>query len=380
MEYGGYNVTEKYSNIVEPNLYYDSIFQPGMTYTDKFQGDAASGLVKIFKVGADGVQDPKTPAADFSHEKVTNELIDLRLNNMQQKSKKIYNIQAQGVPYNMAEEHLSQAVMDCKEGWQASGLACLANEGTAMSDTEALTAANIKKKIIEARKVVRKGKAVANIVLASVDTYSTMLEVAGDQYTPVTNDSIMQSGQIGRWLGMLWVEANMLDVLSAVKYYNYAGDLKTVDLTGIDFIMYDWNGFSIVDNLEMIRLKDSENFNGTLAQVEINTGYRVPTAAKVVVKKTRSLTSLTVTSVAGSTSGSTKITVEPALSSGNSYKYKVAANPTMPNAGQECKSGYTAWDGTADITAATGQKIVVVEVDADNRCVGAGMTVVTAAE
>ena len=34
---------------------------------------------------------------------------------MQQKSKKIYNIQAQGVPYNMAEEHLSQAVMDCKE-------------------------------------------------------------------------------------------------------------------------------------------------------------------------------------------------------------------------------------------------------------------------
>lgn len=380
MEYGGYNVTEKYSNIVEPNLYYDSIFQPGMTYTDKFQGDAASGLVKIFKVGADGVQDPKTPAADFSHEKVTNELIDLRLNNMQQKSKKIYNIQAQGVPYNMAEEHLSQAVMDCKEGWQASGLACLANEGTAMSDTEALTAANIKKKIIEARKVVRKGKAVANIVLASVDAYSTMLEAAGEQYTPVTNDSIMQSGQIGRWLGMLWVEANMLDVLSAAKYYNYAGDLKTVDLTGIDFIMYDWNGFSIVDNLEMIRLKDSENFNGTLAQVEINTGYRVPTAAKVVVKKTRSLTSLTVTSVAGSTSGSTKITVEPALSSGNSYKYKVAANPTMPNAGQECKSGYTAWDGTADITAATGQKIVVVEVDADNRCVGAGMAVITAAE
>ncbi len=285
MEYGGYNVTEKYSSIVEPNLYYDSIFQPGMTYTDKFQGDAASGLVKIFKVGADEVQDPKTPAADFSHEKVNNELIDLRLNNMQQKSKKIYNIQAQGVPYNMAEEHLSQAVIDCKEGWQASGLACLANEGTPMDDTEALTTANIKKKIIEARKVVRKGKAVANIVLASVDAYSTMLEAAGEQYTPVTNDSIMQSGQIGRWLGMLWVEANMLDVLNAAKYYNYAGDLKTVDLTGIDFVMYDWNGFSIVDNLEMIRLKDSENFNGTLAQVEINTGYRVPTAAKVVVKK-----------------------------------------------------------------------------------------------
>ncbi|MCQ4741322.1 phage major capsid protein, partial [Blautia hominis] len=70
------------------------------------------------------------------------------------------------------------------------------------------------------------------------------------------------------------------------------------------------------------------------------------------------MTSLTVTSVEGSTSGSTKITVEPALSSGNSYKYKIAANPTIPNAGQECKTGNTAWDGTAEITATAGQKIV----------------------
>ena len=92
------------------------------------------------------------------------------------------------------------------------------------------------------------------------------------------------------------------------------------------------------------------------------------------------MTSLTVTSVAGSTSGSTKITVEPALSSGNSYKYKIAANPTIPNAGQECKTGYTAWDGAAQITTTAGQKIVVVEVDADNRCFGAGMAVITAAE
>ena len=50
MEYGGCNVVEKYSQIVEPNLYFDSIFQPGMTYNDQFQGDADSGLVKVFKL------------------------------------------------------------------------------------------------------------------------------------------------------------------------------------------------------------------------------------------------------------------------------------------------------------------------------------------
>lgn len=89
---------------------------------------------------------------------------------------------------------------------------------------------------------------------------------------------------------------------------------------------------------------------------------------------------LTITSVAGSVSGSTVITVEPELSSGNSYKYKVAANPTIPKVGQTCKTGYTVWNGTDEITAASGQKIVVVEVDENNRCVGVGQTIVVAAE
>ena len=192
MEYGGYNVVEKYSQIVEPNLYFDSIFQPGMTYNDQFQGDADSGLVKVFKLAEDDIQDPKTPASDFSHEAAENELIPLSLNNLQSKSKKIYKIQANAVPYAMAEEHLAMATQNCRQGWQASGLACLAHEGTVMSDTVALTKANIKEEVLKARKEIRIGKAAANVVLASVATYTTMLEAAGDQYTPVTNDQIMQ--------------------------------------------------------------------------------------------------------------------------------------------------------------------------------------------
>lgn len=89
---------------------------------------------------------------------------------------------------------------------------------------------------------------------------------------------------------------------------------------------------------------------------------------------------LTVTSVAGSTSGSTVITVEPILTSGNSYKYKVADTPTLPTAGQVISGGYANWDGTSEITAASGKKIVVVEVDSSSRCVGMGVATVAAAE
>lgn len=87
---------------------------------------------------------------------------------------------------------------------------------------------------------------------------------------------------------------------------------------------------------------------------------------------------LTITSVEGANAGDTKITVIPSLSSGNSYKYKVAANPTLPTYDQVCSSGYTNWDGAADITAATGQKIVIVEVDAENKARAAGIAIVTA--
>ena len=61
---------------------------------------------------------------------------------------------------------------------------------------------------------------------------------------------------------------------------------------------------------------------------------------------------------------------------GNSYKYKTAANPTMPRYDAVCTSGYTAWNGTDEITATTGQKIVIVEVDSANKAKKAGIATI----
>lgn len=49
----------------------------------------------------------------------------------------------------------------------------------------------------------------------------------------------------------------------------------------------------------------------------------------------------------------------------------------MPEYDQVCSSGYTNWDGTSEITATTGQKIVVVEVDSDNKAKKAGEATIT---
>ena len=283
-QYNSAFVDERYSKIVEPNLYGDAILQPGKTFNAEHQGDASAGLVKIYKVTRDSASAPGTPAGDFTHENTANILIDLRLNNAYRKSKKIYQVTANSVAYEMAEEVMATAIKDNQEDWQRSGLACLAHEGTAVTQTAAFTAANLKTGILDLRKKLRKKHAKPDSAIASVDLYSLMLEVAGKEYTPSTAENTLTTGRVGTWLGMTWYEGDLLDA-SAAKYYDHAGTLQTVDLTHIDLIMYDHRAFHCVSNLEVARVIDATDFVGIYAQNEINSGFRVSNADMVAVSK-----------------------------------------------------------------------------------------------
>lgn len=131
------------------------------------------------------------------------------------------------------------------------------------------------------------------------------------------------------------------------------------------------------------RTIESEDFDGVALQGAGKAGeFILPDNKKAVCKVLLDieygLDNLTVTSAASSTtSGKTKLTVSPALTSGNSYKYKVADNAVLPAAGQSVK-GWTAWNGTDEITAATGKEICVVECDSAYRALKAGVATVTA--
>ena len=131
------------------------------------------------------------------------------------------------------------------------------------------------------------------------------------------------------------------------------------------------------------RTIESEDFDGVALQGAGKAGeFILPdnkkAVCKVLLDSEYGLDNLTVTSAASSTtSGKTKLTVSPALTSGNSYKYKVADNAVLPAAGQSVK-GWTAWNGTDEITAATGKEICVVECDSAYRALKAGVATVTA--
>ena len=111
------------------------------------------------------------------------------------------------------------------------------------------------------------------------------------------------------------------------------------------------------------------------------TGITVISAAPAVIRPDFSidgLTALTIVSAAGTAVGDTALTVTGyTLKSGESWAYKVgdAAATVLPG---EVVSGFTAWDGEDDITAATGKKLALVALNAAGQAIAYGSATVTA--
>ena len=142
------------------------------------------------------------------------------------------------------------------------GIACLAQEGTAATLTTAIT--DVKKTSLQlARKLWRTRAAPCK----SCDTRVLQPGAACRRqgFPPVMNDRIASTGNVGQWLGMTFIEAN--GAQGSIKYYDSTGTQKTVDLSGVQYVMYYHEALSVISNFEVARIVDSERFAGSLAQV-----------------------------------------------------------------------------------------------------------------
>ena len=93
------------------------------------------------------------------------------------------------------------------------------------------------------------------------------------------------------------------------------------------------------------------------------------------------LSPLKVTSAASGETGNTVISITPTPSPANFLAYYVDTAPIRLPADRELVDldDWTLWDGSADIAAATGSYIAVVEISANDRAVAGGTTTVTSA-
>lgn len=271
------------SPIVEGGLYADEIFQDGVTFTSEHDiGNAGQIQVEVYS--PDNSIEPKIPGADFVNSEYANKVININTDNSFQKSQKVPAYVQATMPTSVLINKTWAVTEDIRIARQKTGLAVLTAEGNTSEDTDAITSANVKEKVLAMRKELRKKHAKPDVVIASVDTYSAMLEVAGKDYTPVSNDSVVATGRVGYWMGMLWVEATLLG--GNFKYRSGASTgVVSVDTSKVELIMYDHMAFSIIDKLVMLRTIDNPNAAGALVQEEVDSGFKVTNADCVIVKE-----------------------------------------------------------------------------------------------
>ncbi len=270
--YNNLHVDAHYSDKLSANLYYASVLVPGVTCDDS-RSEGPAGGIYVHRLTTAAVE-PGKPGRDFEDQEAEDDLLLIRLNNNFQRSRKIYGVQSAAVGADLRDESLAAAQHEVQTGWQSSGIACLVQESTAAQDTTTPTVDNAKNLVIDVRTEIVSQGGSADVVLCSPGFYALILKAAGSEFLPVTNETMAATGNVGSFLGMVWVEAGIMATGSGM-YYDYTDTLRTVDFSAVDFVVYHHSVLSAVSNFETARLVDSERFAGCLAQVELNAGFRV---------------------------------------------------------------------------------------------------------
>lgn len=159
----------------------------------------------------------------------------------------------------------------------------------------------------------------------------------------------------------------------------YTASMEGSTITGYACMSYPGcKGTPVVMNFEDNVFQSNEyTINSTPGKGQPPYSWKRVDALPTYANPNVPLGALTVTSAAGATTGKTKVTVTPAKSGGNVYKYQTGRTVTLPLYNETLASGWTDWDGTADITATTGNQIAVVECTADGLAVSGGTATVT---
>jgi hypothetical protein len=274
-------VDDRFSALVEPNLFDNNVFQPGITFTDKyFLGSA--GQIFVHKLSKVTVT-PGAPGQDFSDTNTADQVLQITLDKAFRRSEKIYGATAAAVAYPVAASHLEQAMADIRESWNREAATQFLRDKivdnasvgpVSVLGSTALTKENIYSSIVNDRAVLVNQGAQPNVLLVSPAVYALLLQNEDFIRASDLGHTIMATGAVGMIAGLTVFEYQGLPQEYAVGNTDY----------DVEYYMYDFDAFSILTNVEVMRLIDSERFNGSLAQVEIVSGFKVTNTDRVLYK------------------------------------------------------------------------------------------------
>lgn len=236
-----------------------------------------SGSVSLFYEPALEANDPSEAPTDYYQGDLQsgyNELINIPMNNFFDDARKIYSAAANSLPYDKAATELTKLANKAARQNASAELACLAHEGTAVHAT-ASTAETIKQNILDDQSAIRDTGANPTIAVCTPSFYAKLVLAAGESLKSVDSNERWLNATVGTFLGVTWVSSPLLASASA-KYYNNQGVLQTVDLTKIEYIMWDGSKFAAVNRINEFSIKDGGAlFSGAAACMSSMLGVKL---------------------------------------------------------------------------------------------------------
>ena len=289
----GHNVDDRFSPLVEPNLFAGNVFQPGVTFTDKYQLDAA-GQIIVHKPGV-SVLTPTLPgASDFSDTIVQDSLITISLNREIKRSRKMYAVVAATVAYASAAAEIETALAEVREAWNLDHIAAFNEPGMYVKSSNAAVAVNeAYNEIVDARKALRELKANPDVLIVSPAFYAKLLKAPEFQRSVDRDTQVIRDAFVGRVAGLNVYEYESLNsgVANGTTFTNVAINGSTGNITWnaaadeLEFVMYDHDALSIVTAVTAVRVVDEPTrFVGSLAQAQINYGRKLTNGSRALIR------------------------------------------------------------------------------------------------
>lgn len=289
----GHTVDDKYSPLVEPNLFANNVFQPGLSFTDKYQLGPA-GQIIVHKPGT-GTVSATAPGADFNETVVGDSVITISLNKQFNRARKMYGATVASVAYDTAAAELETALQEVREAWNLEAASAivsedgiyLSNNVTTITDASD-NADGIYNQIVSDRQKLRENKANPDTLIVRPATYSNLLKSSAFQRSVQIDNEVIRDAYVGRIAGMNVYEYEDLED-AADNITNYDGDNADItwdaDNDTLEYIMYDHDALSVVTSVNVVGIWDGmPRFNGVDASVEIVSGFKLTNPARALLK------------------------------------------------------------------------------------------------
>ena len=292
-----------FSKILVANLFKDTTFKPGVTFTNKYNERAGQIYARrLGKTAATVKTATSAGGLDLTHTETADSLVLIQKNDAVSRSEKCYDLVENLRNSGKTVDKASEVVAEFQEAFQIQCMKYLLNTtveasgvgvggATRSSSTTAdTTLATLISSILADRQQIRVNGGTADTIIISPAMETLFLANAytsGNAFIPETNESLIKDGKIGRLYGMNVFTSNLIGGgTPSVLPVSGNAPANTGDALNCEYVIYDHDTFAVAADFEGMRFVNAIDFIGSYAQIQAVMGGGVVNPALAIAKVT----------------------------------------------------------------------------------------------